>query len=290
MMGQGRSYFIKRIDLDQFHSHKRSMPKSDLVRKAFSEGSYRSPEKPKGWFSGCFPSLAYYPKMIGIVRRAASLAKAGRYDADEWIKSSLDTITSLESVGVRFSVENIGAFSGLETPCVFVGNHMSSLETFALPSMIRPYRDITFVVKKSLVEYPFFGHVMRSRNPIVVGRENPRDDLKMMLGGGMERLNKGVSLVVFPQTTRTTKFDSGEFNSIGVKVAKRASVPVIPVAIRSDAWGSDGWPIRDFGAIKPRLPVRFAFGEPIEVTGNGREAQDEVVRFIQEKLDTWMSS
>ena len=234
--------------------------------------------------------MAYYPKMIGIVKRAARLAKAGRYDATEWIQSSLDTITSLESVGVRFSVENIGAFSGLGTSCVFVGNHMSTLETFALPSMIRPYREVTFVVKKSLVEYPFFGHVMRSRDPIVVGRDNPREDLRRMLEGGMERLKRGVSLVVFPQTTRTTRFNPAEFNSIGVKMAKRAAAPVIPVAIRSDAWGSDGWPIRDFGVIKPDLPVRFAFGNPIEVTGNGREAQDEVIRFIKGKLDTWMAS
>jgi 1-acyl-sn-glycerol-3-phosphate acyltransferase len=266
------------------------MPKLELIRKAFSEGSYRSPEKPIGWFSDRFPSLAYYPKMIGIVKRAARLANTGRYDAEEWIKSSLDTIASLESVGVRFSIENIGAFSGLEPSCVFVGNHMSTMETFALPSMIRSYREVTFVVKKSLVEYPYFGQVMQSLNPIVVGRDNPREDLRVMLAGGMERLKNGVSLIVFPQTTRTTKFSREDFNSIGVKIAKRAGVPVIPVAIRSDAWGSDGWPIRDFGRIRPNIPAQFAFGEPIEVTGNGREAQEEVVRFIQEKLGIWMAS
>ena len=265
------------------------MLNTESVRKKLAEGSYRSEEKSIGGVAGCFPSLAYYPKMIGIVQRAARLAKKGRYDAEQWIESSLYTIAALESVGVRFSIENIGAFSSLEPPCVFVGNHMSTLETFALPCMIRPYRKVTFVVKKSLVEYPFFKHVMLSQDPIVVGRENPREDLRAMLGGGMERLEKGISMIVFPQTTRASKFNPEDFNSIGVKMAKRAGVPVVPVAIRSDAWGSEGWPVRDFGAINPEKPVRFSFGEPIEVTGNGREAQDEVVRFIREKLDTWMT-
>ncbi len=266
------------------------MSESPAVPKALSRKNYRSEEKSIGWFANCFPSFAYYLKMIGHVMHSARLAKAGRYDAEEWIKSSLGIIAALESVGVRFVVENTEAFSDLETPCVFVGNHMSTLETFALPSMIRPYRDVTFVVKKSLVEYPVFKHTMRSRDPIVVGRENPREDLRMMLEGSMERLKKGISLIVFPQTTRTTKFDPAEFNSIGVKMAKRAGVPVVPVAIRSDAWGSDGWPLRDFGAIKPDRPVRFAFGNPIEVVGNGREAQEAVVHFIEEKLDVWMTS
>jgi 1-acyl-sn-glycerol-3-phosphate acyltransferase len=40
---------------------------------------------------------------------------------------------------------------------------MSTLETFVLPYLIAPHRPMTFVVKKSLVEYPVFKHVMRAR-------------------------------------------------------------------------------------------------------------------------------
>ena len=97
-----------------------------------------------------------------------------------------------------------------------------------LPGIIRPHRAVTFVMKKSLVTLPFFGAVMRSRDPIVVGRTNPREDLTAVLEGGVERLKKGISIIVFPQSTRTPDFDPQHFNTIGVKLARKAGVPVVP--------------------------------------------------------------
>ena len=37
-------------------------------------------------------------------------------------------------------------------PVVFIGNHMSTLETMVLPGLIAPHREVTFVVKESLVK------------------------------------------------------------------------------------------------------------------------------------------
>jgi len=250
---------------------------------------YRSPGKSPGWLAGMFPSLVYYPKVYRIVSKAAKLSKKGGYGREAWARSSRDTLAALESVGVRLTVENVAVLAGLHTPCVFVGNHMSTLETFVLPCIIQPYRDVTFVVKKSLVDYPIFKHVMRSCNPVVVEYTSPREDLKTMLSGGAERLEAGVSMVVFPQGKRTTSFDPGKFNSIAVKLAKRVSVPVVPVALRTDAWGSNGSLIRDFGRIDPSCPVHFAFGEPMEVEGNGRGCQQRIVQFIEEKYRQWVA-
>ena len=41
-----------------------------------------------------------------------------------------------------------------------------------------PGRPVTFVVKESLETMPIFGPVMRSRKPVTVGRENPREDMQ----------------------------------------------------------------------------------------------------------------
>jgi hypothetical protein len=49
-----------------------------------------------------------------------------------------------------------------------------------------------------------------------------------MMDGGLARLKQGISIVVFPQTTRMVDFDASQFNSIGVKLAKKAGVPVVP--------------------------------------------------------------
>jgi 1-acyl-sn-glycerol-3-phosphate acyltransferase len=163
---------------------------------------------------------------------------------------------------------------------------MSTAETFLLASMVLPWRPITFVVKQALIEYPVFKHIMRSRDPIVVGRENPREDLKAVLGGGQERLQSGISVVIFPQRTRTVTFDRSAFNTIGAKLASRAGVPIVPLALKTNAW-SNGKRFKDLGPFLPHEEVRFAFGEPISPEVPSREAQAQVVAFIETHLKAW---
>jgi len=251
--------------------------------------TYRTPPRPprsrlariSPW-----PELAFYPSMLRIVFWSSRLARQGRYGDDQWVEASRRTRQALEAVGVRFVVEGLEHLWGLSGPAVFVGNHMSTLETFVLPSLIQPIRPVTFVVKKSLLTYPVFGPVMRARNPVAVGRTNPREDLKAVLEGGQERLGRGISLIVFPQTTRTPIFDPEQFNSIGAKLAARAGVPLVPLALKTDAWGN-GRLLKDFGRVNPSLPVHFRFGAPMAAEGKGASAQEATVRFIREALAEW---
>ena len=232
------------------------------------------------------PSLGFYRRMAAIVFRASSLAKRGRYGDIEWSESSFAIMKALEHVGVVFEVTGADHFINLEVPCVFIGNHMSALETFVLPCIIEPFKDVTFVVKQSLIDYPVFRHVMRSRYPIVVSRTNPREDLKAVLEGGTERLKAGRSVIIFPQTTRTPAFDPAEFNTIGIKLAKKAGVPVIPIALKTYAWGN-GKHLKDFGRIDPSQKVWFAFGEPLAITGNGAAEHRKIIGFISTSLKAW---
>jgi len=218
-----------------------------------------------------------------VVIKAAGLAKKGVYSDEDWVKSSRAIIDLLEMVGVSLEMENVSAISGLDSPCVFVGNHMSVLETFVLPWIIQPHVKFTFVVKESLINYPVFKHIMKNRDPIVVGRVNPREDFKQVLEGGLNRLSQGISVLIFPQTTRTTQLDPKAFNSIGIKLAKKAGVPVIPFALKTDAWGIGRW-IKDLGKIDPSKRVRFWFGNPITVRGRGKDEHEAVLQFIMEKL------
>ena len=127
---------------------------------------------------------------------------------------------------------------------------------------------------------------MRSRDPITVTRTNPREDLRAILEGGELRLKAGSSIVIFPQTTRTTSFDLADFNSIGVKLAKKAGVPIIPIALKTDAWGNGRY-LKDFGRIRPSTKVHFAFGAPLSVQDRGREEHESIGRFISDKLTEW---
>ncbi len=195
-------------------------------------------------------------------------------------------LRALELVGVNIEITGTDFFKSLDGPCVFIANHMSTLETFVLPSIIAPFKDATFVVKQSLVEYPVFKHVMRSRNPITVGRSNPRDDLKAVLEGGADRLRAGISIIIFPQTTRTPAFDPASFNTIGIKLAKKAGVPAVPIALKTDAW-SNGKCLKDYGRIFPVRRVHFAFGKPIRIRDRGAEEHASVIEFISSKLSAW---
>jgi len=247
---------------------------------------YQTPGQTGSGMAGWFPGVVFYAKAFGIVHRAAKLAKQGLYDNQRWIESSVATVRALESVGGRFVLQGLDVVQRLGSPCVFIGNHMSILETFVLPCLIVPHRDVTFVVKESLITYPLFGHVMRSRNPVVVGRENPREDLRLVMEEGRQRLAAGISIVIFPQTTRSVEFDPKKFNSLGVKLAKRSNVPVVPFALKTDAWGL-GRRLKDFGPIRPEKTVHIHFGEPLEVRRTGKEEHNVVVGFIEKNLAEW---
>jgi len=252
----------------------------------FKNGIYKTEPRKVSLLAKACPSLAFYPRMFRVVFKASALAKRNEYDDFEFCKSSYAIIQILEDLGAQFEITGQEILQKLDRPSVYIGNHMSTLETFVLAAIILPYQNITFIVKDSLIRFPVFKHVMISRDPIVVGRENPRDDLRIVLEDGTKKLNDGISIIVFPQRTRTPHFKKESFNSIGIKLAKKAGVPVVPFALKTDAWGI-GKPIKDFGKIDPRKKIRFAFGPPMEIKGRGNEEHQKVIDFIESKLLAW---
>ncbi len=258
----------------------------DRSLPSFAGAAYSTPARRTSLFARLFPSLYFYAGMAGTVYRASRAASAGRYADKDWVESSLNIARITEQSGGSMELEGLEVIHTLKEPCLFVGNHMSTLETFLLPCMIQPWKPVTFVIKGSLNTYPFFGPVMRSRDPIVVGRANPREDLSAVLEGGEERLRRGISIIIFPQSTRMEVFDPAQFNTIGIKLARRAKVPVVPLALRTDFWGN-GSLIKDFGPIRPRRTVHIRFGQPLEVGGNGKAEHAFICDFISRALAEW---
>jgi 1-acyl-sn-glycerol-3-phosphate acyltransferase len=233
------------------------------------------------------PSVSFYLHLIAIVIRASRKAKAGIYTDDDWVASSHEVLQRLEQVGITIEITGIDNLLAPTGPVVFIGNHMSMMETLLLPAMIQPVKPVTFVVKEGLLSYPVFQHVMRSRNPIAVTRTNPRQDLKTVLEQGQERLQKGLSVIVFPQTTRSHLFSPEQMSSIGVKLAKKAGVPVVPIALKTDCWQNGRW-IKDCGQLDTARTAHFAFGRTIDkIVGKGDEEQEAVNAFIVEQLQMW---
>ncbi len=260
-----------------------------MQRGYFNSDSYHTPERRYLSLREkiILNSRLYFTlKYMGIVFRTRRQAVRKNYDTKAWTDSSFYIFRFIENTGGIFHITGMENIAKTQTPVLFVSNHMSTLETMILPCIVAPLRKVTFVVKESLVKHPLFGDVMRSRNPIVVGRTDPRKDLEAVMNGGAEMLKNGVSIIIFPQSTRNVEFNPGEFNSLGIKLAKKAGVQVVPVALKTDYWGN-GKIIKELGPIDRHKTIYIKFGEPFTITGTGKEENQKVIDFIIASLEEW---
>ena len=225
-------------------------------------------------------------KYIQMVIRNRKLAIKGIYNRKAWVLSSFEVFKLIEKCGGNFSIEGLEHIKNLNEPVVFVSNHMSAMESMIFPCLIAPYRKVTFVVKEALTTHFLFGPVMRARKPITVGRSNSREDLMSVIKQGKELLTEGTSVIIFPQGSRKEIFKTSDFNSLGVKLAKSAKVKIVPIALKTDFWGN-GKLVKDLGAIHRNKKIYISIDSPIEISGNGKEANDRAIKFISDKLDYW---
>lgn len=255
----------------------------------FESDSYHTPEKEKKSFFEKIrtDSRIYFTyKYARVVLRTRKEAISKVYDTKAWTDSSLEILRFLEKSGGVFDITGMEKFKNIPGSVLFISNHMSTLETMILPCIIGPHKELTFVVKESLVKHPLFGDVMRSRNPIVVGRTDPRKDLEAVMNEGTEKLQNGISIVIFPQSTRSVEFKPEEFNSLGVKLAKKAGVVVVPIALKTDFWGNGKF-IKELGPLNHSKHIHIKFGDPMKITGNGKEDNQKIIDFIKASLEEW---
>ncbi|MDA3797773.1 MAG: lysophospholipid acyltransferase family protein [Kiritimatiellae bacterium] len=230
----------------------------------------------------------YYVNLLKVVYDCSKLAREGKLDSHEWACQSLNMFQLIEHAGTPVNISGVDNLEILKKqPCVLVSNHMSIMETFMLPCIFLNYGFGTYVLKESLTNYPYFKDVLKAIDPISVKRENPREDLKKVLTDGVKKLGEGTSLIIFPQSTRNVVLDKSQFNTLGHKLAARANVPVIPVAIKTDFFGK-GKIIAELSKIDRSKDVYIKFGEPIlNVKEDSKGAYEKTFRFIADSYRSW---
>jgi 1-acyl-sn-glycerol-3-phosphate acyltransferase len=253
-------------------------------------GEYRTPPESLGKprKNGLWTSLAYnFRGLGGSMLRATWLSHQGKFDNLRWQECGLHLLWETERMGTEVILEG---FSNLKDagPVVVVSNHMSLYETFAFPPLMRAFGNVAIVLKESLMKVPLLGQTFSTLKMIPVGRADPRADLKTVLEHGERFLREEkTSVLLYPQGTRQPHFDCRKFNTLGVKLAQNAGVPIVPVAGQTSFLGVGKY-TKDFGPVDTSIPVRFACGPVIQVTrANAKEAQAQCVDFIASKLEEW---
>lgn len=259
-----------------------------MVKGYFTSDSYTTPPNMRSITDKIFLDTSWYflTKYIDIMLKARSKAVKGSYDNEAWNESSINTMKLIEACGGKLEISGMENIRKLNEPVVYISNHMSTLETFVFPSLMLQGGDVSFVVKESLTTDFIFGPVMRSTNPIVVRRVNPREDLQTVMQKGKELLQSGTSVIIFPQHTRDSIFKTSEFNTLGIKLAKTAGVKVLPVAIKTDFW-KRGKIIKELGGLDRDKTIYFKFASPMEIVGQGKEEHKRIIEFISENLKNW---
>ena len=132
------------------------------------------------------------------------------------------------TIGARISVRGAENLEPAGT-YVYMANHCSLVDIPAMFAYL-PYQ-FRIMAKKELFYVPFMGWHLWTAGNFPVDRGDPRKTARS-LRNVVEGVRNGKSLAVFPEGTRSTDGKLQEFKPGSFKIAVRAGVPVVPVAIR----------------------------------------------------------
>jgi 1-acyl-sn-glycerol-3-phosphate acyltransferase len=110
---------------------------------------------------------------------------------------------------------------------VIVANHQSLADVFVLSGLKHHFR---WVAKDSLMRVPFFGWIMRLNGDVAIKRGDIKS-IKEMMSECKTWLSNNVSLLMFPEGTRSEDGNIREFRDGPFRLAVDCNVPVVPVII-----------------------------------------------------------
>jgi len=159
---------------------------------------------------------------------------------------------------------------------IFMTNHQSYFDIFALLAYL-PH-DFRFIMKKELMEIPLLGYAMKKVGYIGIDRENPRAALRS-LKEASEKLHQGISLLIFPEGTRSPDGSLLPFKKGGFKLAIKTGAEIVPIGISGSA------KIASKGRLRLRKG-RFSigFGSPIDSKRFSRRDIDRLMELTRERI------
>jgi 1-acyl-sn-glycerol-3-phosphate acyltransferase len=182
---------------------------------------------PYYWWRTVFfliPCIAVYTIALGTMSLLSSLVDRKGYFA-HWCARMWSRLI-LATSGVRVVARGLERLEPGKT-YVFVANHQSIYDIpilfWSLPYQLR------IIAKESLGNIPFMGWHLRRAGHMLVDRKRPEP---IRIIHWAERLtSKGLSLIVFPEGTRSRDGRVARFKGGSFYVALEAGLPVVPLSV-----------------------------------------------------------
>lgn len=145
-----------------------------------------------------------------------------------------------------------------DEPVLFVGNHNSYFDIVIAYSMMP--RLTGFVAKKEIEKAPFLSVWMKRLHCLFLDRNNIKEGLKTILEGIDLIKNHDISIVIFPEGTRSKDGNMLPFKEGSLKFAEKSGCKIVPMVQNNNAAIFEN----QFPAIRPTKTV-LEFGKPIDI-------------------------
>ena len=167
-----------------------------------------------------------------------------------------------------------------EVPRVYVTNHQSYFDIFALFAYLPV--NFRFVLKQELMKIPLFGFAIKSAGHVALDRTDPRKAVKSM-DEAAEKMKRGISMLIFPEGTRSKDGRLQPFKNGGFRLALKAGSDIVPVAIINSRH------------IMPKGSLRInkgAFGlnigKPISIEDYSKKDVDRLMKVVRDAIMSQM--
>ena len=228
------------------------------------------------------PAITLYTIGLGTLSVASSLFERSGYFA-HWCARTWSRLI-LATTGVRVDVAGLERLEPGRT-YVFVANHQSIYDIpilfWSLPFQLR------IIAKESLGRIPFLGWHLRRTGHMLVDRKRP--DRSKIFGWASRLTSNGLSLIVFPEGTRSRDGRVAPFKGGSFFLALQAGLPVVPLSVI----GSRHVMLKGRLATYPG-DVRLVVHAPIDTRGlagaDPREFGERVRRIIAPDAESDLGS
>ena len=211
------------------------------------------------------PAIAVYTIALGTMSIASTLLGGHGHFAHRCARWWSWLI--LATTGVRVSVEGLERLTPGAT-YVLVANHQSIYDIPVLFASV-PFQ-LRIIAKASLGRFPFLGWHLRRTGHMLVDRARP--DRSGIFAWASSLPSRGLSLIVFPEGTRSRDGRVALFKAGSLFPAVHAGIPIVPLSVVGSRH------VMRKGELTTRPgDVRLIVHEPI-VTAAAREPQPEAMR------------